>query len=158
MADEKYAVGDVLYVISSKTNQVIPVQVVEEVRTRTMEGEKVTYVVQIGPHGEKPLTQVDKLPRPIFRTIEAIKQHMVKNATAAIDMMVKRSTASAAKWYSKTKKTQQIQDPDISVDSVLDDVVSVDVDEQPIDSDDGTPKVRLEDGTIARVKISQPKL
>ena len=42
-----YDVGDILYVISNKRRNVVPVQVVEQIVRRTAKAEEVTFKVQL---------------------------------------------------------------------------------------------------------------
>lgn len=145
MPEEKYSVGDVLYVIS-KSNTLVPVQVIEEVRSRTLGGEKLAYMVQIGAKGEKPPASLDKLPRPIFRSVESVKQYMLKNASAAIEAMVKKSTVNAAKWYGTAGNPG---DPESHVDlNVGADTITP---EQGPDLDDDAPRIELPGGMVGRL-------
>jgi len=56
-----YIVGQVLYFVLSKKNQVYPMQVVEIITKKTLAGEEVSYILQAGPEKETKITfdQVD---------------------------------------------------------------------------------------------------
>lgn len=153
MSDDKYRVGDVLFVISSKSNQVIPIQVIEEVHSRTLEGEKRTYIVQIGPRGEKPPTEIEKLPKPIFRSAVDVQKYMMQNAATAIDTMLKKSLTSSSKWYVKVNVQQGDR---AAADTVTLDEGAFDSVNQESDDED-VQMVQMPDGTIAKVKINIPQ-
>ena len=41
-----YSVGQILFVVLNKKGQVYPMQVIEEIRKKTLKGEVTTYVLQ----------------------------------------------------------------------------------------------------------------
>lgn len=151
MADERYTVGQVLYVVSKKDNRVVPIRVVEEVTRRALEGEKRTYNVQVGPPGEKPIADIERLPGLIFRSVADVRAFMMKNATTAIDSMIKNAAASAGKWYGESVNAQQSQ-----VDGLLDDATFGIVEESPAQSDASAESVEIQlpDGRIATARAN----
>ena len=151
MADEKYSVGDVLFVISSTSNQVIPVQVIEEVHSKTLAGEKRTYIVQIGAQGAKPPREIEKLPKPIFRNTAEVQKYMLDNASQAINTMIKKAVASSNAWY-KVRPDVILPPIDESDVSISDDDIGMN-DAQSDNSSDNVSMVRLPDGSVARVKM-----
>ena len=52
-----YAVGDVVYVISNKKRNVVPVQIVEQIVRRSLEGESVSFKAALP--GKDPSKTID---------------------------------------------------------------------------------------------------
>lgn len=158
----KYNVGDIVYVVSREDNRVIPVRVVEEVNLRTLQGEKQTYHVQIGPTGAKPLADIEKLPGTVFRTASDVKKFMLDNAARAVDALIRKAAASASKWYGQGDLPETAPEGADLLSIAADDDPVVTVEQAP----DGTTEaegveVMLPDGrkvkARARVKVSPPK-
>jgi hypothetical protein len=154
MNEEKYSVGQVVFVISKSDNKVVPIQVVEEVNRVTLDGVQRTYNVQIGPKGAKPVAEVTKIPGLIFRTVEEVRNYMMQNASSAVENLIKVARTSAVKWYGKKEEAPQ--------ESLLDETWgTVHVDEE---SSDGSQvdqavgsdfvEVALPDGRITKVKAN----
>lgn len=84
MTTKGYAIGQVVYVISSSENRVVPLQVVEEVVRKTIEGEEVSYTVRVDSETTQPLPRNAE----VFETIDVVREALIKRATVAIDGMM----------------------------------------------------------------------
>ena len=62
----------------------MPLQVVEEVVRKTIEGEEVSYTVRIDGETVQPLPKNAE----VFETIDQVRETLVKRATGAIDGML----------------------------------------------------------------------
>jgi len=78
-----YQVGQFLYVTNQKKLSVIPVQIIQEVTIKDMEGEKTEYIVQF-PDKNKTTAQLSEIGKETFQSIDAVKSHMIAKATKAI--------------------------------------------------------------------------
>lgn len=94
----KYAVGQVLYVVLKKELRVYPMQVIEEITKKTLEGEVTSYMVRGGtdPKAQLLITEVDG---EIFDSAERAKTVLIERATASISRMIDMATQKAAEWY-----------------------------------------------------------
>lgn len=84
-----YSIGQVLYVVSQKTQNIVPVQVVERVVTSTLRGEQVMYRV-MGPKGEGP-HDLEQIDGQIYTDAKKMRAEIRQKAITAIDRMVDRS-------------------------------------------------------------------
>jgi hypothetical protein len=64
-----YSIGQVLFVILSKKSQVYPMQVIETITKRTLNGEEVSYVLQAGAEKSSQIT-LDKVEGEVFDSAE----------------------------------------------------------------------------------------
>jgi len=85
-----YDVGQVLYLLLSKSKKIAPVQVVEQIVRKSIEGEQVSYMVRL-PNKENSKMLLSKIDCEVFTSCDSIRGTMIKNATDAIDHLVSGS-------------------------------------------------------------------
>jgi len=130
----RYSVGQVIYVILSKKGQVYPMRIIEEITKKTLKGEETNYVAQAGAD---PATTIllDQIEGEIFVTSGEAKKVLIERATSQIEKIVDNAVVKATEWYSE--KSQD----------------DVEVHELP-QPEEEYPTVKLPDGSVARLKIS----
>lgn len=94
----KYSVGQVLYVVLKKESRIYPMQVVEEITKRTLEGELTSYMVRGGtdPKAQLLITDVDG---EIFDSAEKAKTELIERATNSINRLIAHAVQKAGEWY-----------------------------------------------------------
>jgi len=98
MNDQIYDVGHILFLLFERKRQVIPVQVTEQITRKTLEGEKMEYIVTL-PNENRATTELSSLGAQIFYTIEDAQSHMIESAKSAIDIMVTKTTQIASEAF-----------------------------------------------------------
>tara|TARA_B100000214_G_C23934924_1_gene612673 strand:+ start:368 stop:814 length:447 start_codon:yes stop_codon:yes gene_type:complete len=106
----RYSVGTVLYIISKKSNSVIPVQVIEEVTRKTVEGQNVTYVV-MPPGPEAESVHLEKLEALVFNNPSEAREHMMRNASSAIDKIIEKARTIAENSFSVPENLSTLATP-----------------------------------------------
>jgi hypothetical protein len=93
-----YRVGQVLYVVLHKETKIYPLQVVEEVIKKTLEGTATTYMVRGGPNVEQsiPIAEVDG---EIFDSAVKLQKVLLERATNGINAVVQNAVTKAHEWY-----------------------------------------------------------
>ena len=137
-----YNVGQVLYLIHNEKRTVIPVQVVEQILRRSLEGERTTYMVQLpSPRATaSDPRELDSLPCEVYESLDDVKTILVKNARVVIDELISKASSLANTHFSNGELAEterplgQVDVSDVSTDTV---------------------RITLDDGTIANVKIPQ---
>lgn len=90
---KKYKIGQVLYVVSPKTQSVVPVQVQEINQRTTIEGEETIYMVNDpenrGPHNLDAL----EVSGQVYTNAADVGRHLKDNANKAIDEMMQNAQA-----------------------------------------------------------------
>lgn len=94
----KYAVGQVLYVVLKKEIRVYPMQVVEELVKRTLEGEAISYMVRAG-NDPKAQILVGDIDGEIFDSPAKAKAVLIERATTNIARLVDNAVQKAREWY-----------------------------------------------------------
>ena len=84
-----------MFLLFERKRQVIPVQVTEQITRKTLEGEKIEYIVTL-PNEKRATTELSALGAQIFYTIEDAQNYMVESAKSAIDVMISKTTHVAS--------------------------------------------------------------
>ena len=98
MNNQIYDVGHILFLLFERKRQVIPVQVIEQITRKTLDGEKMEYIVAL-PNEKRATAELSSLGARIFYTIEDAQEHMVESAKFAIDTMVTKTTQIASEAF-----------------------------------------------------------
>lgn len=139
-----YTIGQVLFVVLSKKNQVYPMQVIETITKRTLHGEEISYVLQAGADKESKVT-LDKVDGEVFETSDKARKTLIQRATAQINRLVDTAVTKSSEWYNVVDQPQTIHDlPDLMTKT------SLQVDEEE------TSTVTMPDGSIVKVRL--PKI
>ena len=123
---EQYEVGQILYMTSSKSFKIIPIQVVEEVVRTTISGKEKTYMICF-PDNEKTVTDINKLKGKIFKTINAIETHLIDNTKTAIKQLIKEAELIKNDAFGSIKKIDEVIADDPMQQSNPDDIIKVDL-------------------------------
>ena len=93
-----YRVGQVLYVVLRKEARIYPMQVVEEVTKKTLEGTATTYLVRGGPNADAaiPIGEVDG---EIFDSAAKVQKTLLERANNGINERVQNAVTKAQEWY-----------------------------------------------------------
>lgn len=96
---QSYEVGDILYLVSNRQRQVLPVRVEEQLNRRTLDGESVTYRVR-GP-GAKSTVELSGLVETgdIYRTLDDARQALCDKAVRAIDQVLQEAQKLAQEHF-----------------------------------------------------------
>ena len=92
-----YDVGQIIYVLSGDTDKIVPMQVCEELRRRTIEGEIVTYMISSGP--DKESFRLDQINGKVFTTLEHAREHLKKNFDVWLEKQIEWTVTSQRAWY-----------------------------------------------------------
>jgi hypothetical protein len=130
-----YAVGQVLYVVSKRKIEIVPVQIVEELTSRTLSGEEKTYRVKVG-NGDEIVT-IDRVDGEMFEHPNELADTLMQRASVSIKKLVDEAVQRAHAWY-----------PGVAAHANR--LPAVASGAQQLDEEQ---MITLPDGTIARVKL-----
>ena len=139
----QYDVGTVLWIIHRDRPGLVAYRIVEEITKKTLEGEKIQYLVQPATPKTKTV-QLESINGRIFLTSEEAKNALIENATRAIDTMIKKTQNLVDKFFSP---------PEPKIETVPD--VPLVVHQQAQTLKEGYQWVTMEDGTKVQVKIPE---
>ena len=137
-----YSIGQVIFGVLKKKNQVYPMRVIEIITKKTLQGEVVSYLLQAGSDPSSTI-MFDQLDGEVFNSADLARKTLVIRATSQINKLVDVAVEKSAEWYGTQKTVQTIKGlPDLDH--------SFDDDDQ---LNDESSSVILPDGTIAKVKL-----
>lgn len=138
-----YHVGQVIYVLSTESNQVVPIQVVEQVTRQTLEGTKVSYMIKVPHQKSDPVepAPLEKIKGEIFDTIDEAHAHLRENALRAVEGIIDRAKKMATASFGRPEPAP-LESAFTAPDSY---------EEQQEETSDNV--VVLEDGTKAKIRI-----
>ncbi len=124
---KEYSIGQVLFVLLKGDTNIHPVMVVEELKKKTLQGASTEYTVEIVTKGGKrnrvPLSELDAT---VFDGVEHAREHLIVNATTAIQRICDIATQAAKKHFVEVAPTvpqkRQIEpeiDDDINGETVV---------------------------------------
>lgn len=141
-----YEVGQILYVVFKNDNKVIPVQVIEEITRKTLEGLKVDYVLRVGSDKETTIL-FDEIDGDVFETPDIAISILSERAKKSIVRLVNSAVEKSKAWYKDIQQPAIQQKKESSVVAVT--KTSSDAESEEIEE----VKVKLPDGTYANVKF-----
>jgi hypothetical protein len=92
-----YVVGQILFVVLRKEATVYPMQCVEEITKKTLNGEITTYMVR-GQDASKPLA-ISEIDGEVFDSAERAKKVLIERVSASISHRVDQAMEKAKEWY-----------------------------------------------------------
>ena len=131
----KYSVGQVIYVILNKKGQVYPMRIIEEITKKTLKGEDINYVLQVGSDTSTTILLND-VEGDVFNTADEARSVLIDRATQQIERIVASATAKAKEWYLTTDNDEQ------------------EIHELPPERQKDPNFITLPDGTVARLKAN----
>ena len=148
-----HEVGQVLYLILNKKQQVVPVQVVEQVVRRTMGGEETLHSVKIPT--KKHLYKLEELDADIYATLDGVREKMRDNAVTAIEEMILKAN-EWEKEYFETPPDPSRYTPDTAAAPSQEEYPQLpEFEKRKNQSNEKEKKVQitLENGTVANVSV-----
>ena len=131
-----YEVGQVLYVVLRTQQTVIPVQVIEQILRRTLDGEQTTYTVNVPTNNARESLKqmsLNELDGNVYDSLDGVSDALLENAKVAINGLISKANVVASKYFAITESPPTAVLPETPEDRV---------------------QVTLEDGTVANVKVA----
>ena len=138
-----YKVGQTIYTILEDKYKVVPLKVSEQIITKTLDGESVSYKA-IMPNKKLSKIDLSKLDN-IYTDINIVKNYMLQNAEAAINDVLKETVTVENKFF-------KIKEDNIACINKTNDNIINSL-PPPIKDQDEKIKVELSDGTTANLNI-----
>jgi len=139
----QYDVGTVLWIIHRDRPGLVAYRVVEEITKKTLEGEKIQYLVCPAiPKAQS--VQLESIKGRIFLSPEEAKHALIENATRAIDAIIEKTQNLVNKIFFPNEPAGQKLDNSSSVIQPKEALLKL-----------GYQWVEMEDGNRVQVKIPE---
>ena len=128
----KFQVGQIIYIVLRKKQQVLPARVIEEIQKKTMQGEETSYSVEVPVRDEIQVIPLSQLDCDHFTGIPEVREFLLSNATNVIDRLLQKAENISSNRFAP-----------------------VVFDESTTSQQPDKVKVRLENGSIANVNLPE---
>ena len=103
-----YQIGQVIFVLSNKTQTVLPGIVREEIHYRSLDGENVSYKIAIGPQNKQRVVDLSSVDGEVYGSLDEVREVLIGKLTAFVDDLCTTTNERVSQWYSSgTKSTSQ---------------------------------------------------
>jgi len=147
-----FQVGQVLYVVSQKKQQVFPVRIVEQVVRKSLDNETISYQVEIPGKESNKRIELSKLGPHVYDDLNEIRRTLIKNASDKIDEIVTMAGNVASEIFGEKSFhapqkaiAKHVQSPKENTEEEY---------QTPFDQEDSDVKITLPDGSIANVNLN----
>lgn len=94
-----FTIGQIIYVLSDKSQTVLPGIVREEIHHRSIDGEKVSYRVMIGPQGKQRIVDLATVDGEVYGDLSEIREVLIQRLTAFVDDLCNTTSDRVSQWY-----------------------------------------------------------
>ena len=88
--NNKYEVGQVIYLLGRKDLKIVPALIVEEVIRKTVNETTSQFLVKLADNKETVL-DMEKVSQDIFSDIDKLKEHMIENTRISVEKLVDKA-------------------------------------------------------------------
>jgi hypothetical protein len=134
----KYNIGQVLYVLLNKETKICPVQVVEEITKKSLDGESTIYVVRAGKKNET--LNLSDMDGQVFDSIDVLRKTLHDRITRTVDSVINGTLKRAQEWYPHVQEVREYQNEAESISPI-----------EPLQLQEDTI-ITLPDGTVAKMR------
>jgi len=100
---QTFNMGQIIYILSNKSQAVVPAvvdeQVVRKIRKPDGVHEVVSYKLCIGPKDRQQIVDLSRVDGEVFDSLESIKTVLVERLTGFVDQLVKTTQNNVLNWY-----------------------------------------------------------
>ena len=154
-----YFVGQIIYLLNIEKLKVYPVQVVEEITRKSLDGKQITYIVKL-PDKEGTNVNLADINAKIFVDDKNLKSFMYENAKKNIDKLVSNANKVKEDLFFESEKAVIEEKEEVPEKQLEEDVDYLEELKKPTNlsvqngTKDDTIKVHLGNGINANVKIN----
>lgn len=109
---QTYNMGQIIYILSNKSQAVVPAivdeQVVRKIRKADGIHEVVSYKLCIGPKERQQVVDLARVDGEVFDSLESIRVTLIERLTGFVDDLVKNTQKNVLNWYGITADNQLV--------------------------------------------------
>lgn len=136
-------VGQIIYLLSNKGDNIYPAQIVEKIKRKTLHDEITSYIACLPDEGSTKIP-LDEINASIYTSMSDVKTALLEAATTRINKLITNSKKLESR-FSAIK------------DSSRDNAISSDITNSVVaheGEDDNIAIVDLGDGNVAKINVS----
>jgi len=113
-----FAIGQVIYVLSDKTQTVLPGIVQEEIHHRSIDGEKVSYRIAIGPPNKQRIVDLSTVDGEVYGDLNEVRNVLISRLTVFVDDLCATTNERVNQWYQSNARTSTTTNSNGKLDPV----------------------------------------
>lgn len=152
-----YSIGQVIFVLSNKTQTVLPGIVREEIYYRSLDGENVSYKIAIGPPNKQRIVDLSSVDGEVYGSLDDIRKILIDKLTAFVDDLCVSTNERVNQWYgSSNKPVPQSPTGRLDPSDLLNEVGGPrnNIRSAFADPDLTSREVIMEDGSIRKISVN----
>lgn len=153
-----YNIGQIIYVLSNKTQTVLPGIVREEIHYRSLDGENISYKIAIGPHNKQRVVDLSSVDGEVYGSLEEVRNVLIGKLTAFVDDLCETTNDRVNQWYGSNSKpvSQPNMNNRLDPSDLLNEVGGAKNNLRSAlgDPDLSTREVIMDDGTIRKISVN----
>ena len=153
-----YQIGQIIFVLSNKTQTVLPGIVREEIHYRSLDGENVSYKIAIGPASKQRVVDLSSVDGEVYGSLDEVREVLINKLTAFVDDLCATTNERVNQWYSAGNKpaSQPSASGRLDPSDLLNEVGGPrnNLRSALAEPDLTTREVIMDDGTIRKVSVN----
>ena len=103
-----FSIGQIVYILSNKNQEIIPALVIEEATIQTLEGTKTSWKFLVGSASKNEKFTSDQVGGNLFTSLEEIEAHLIEKLKKFVNETITKARSREETWYSDhLKKAKQ---------------------------------------------------
>jgi hypothetical protein len=140
-SDKTYKIGQIVYVVLNKEGKVYPMQVIQEITKKSLNGTETCYMLRGNPSVNQTV-MMSEISGEIFDTDAECRALLVQRAAKQLNKLVDNAVKKAGEWFPDGIGGEPSDGPSVAT-----------LFEPEQKAEPGTVLADLGDGTIAKVKL-----
>lgn len=105
-----YELGQTIFILSNKSQSVVPAVITEEFVHKKLNGNVVTYKVAIGPVSKQKIVDLEKIDGEVFTSLDDIRTTLINRLTAFVNELVSSTEERVKHWYGNASNPAVVQE------------------------------------------------
>ena len=105
-----YSIGQIIFVLSNKTQKVLPGIIREDIYYRSVDGEKVSYKISIGSPAKQRIVDLSSVDGEVYGSIEEVRSVLINKLTTFVDELTEETNQRVIEWYGGASSQVQHSD------------------------------------------------
>ncbi len=95
----QFEIGQIIYVLSNKTQSILPCIVQEQIHHRRLDGDSVSYKIVFGPPGKQKVVDLTRVDGETYGTLEEVREVVIADFTKLVDNLINEASQRTETWY-----------------------------------------------------------
>lgn len=99
MTEQQLRIGQIIYILSNKTQSVVPAIIAGRNITETLDGNTVSYRVKVGPPDKSQIVDLNRIDGELYINLDDIRTLLTKNLQDFVNNLINSTQDKVNNWY-----------------------------------------------------------